>query len=92
MSAPAIPLLICGDEQGRHEPGCALGRAEEIARTAAAAASTSGPNRRNGLAAALDALAFAGLLRDLADDDPEDLVEGILDMLWEAGLIRRDGP
>lgn len=83
MTAPT--MLTCGCwEDKPHQDGCQLGAAEEVARFAYDLAHAQG---RNGIVAALAGLTAAGLLRDLADDDPEDLLEGILDMLWDTGLI-----
>lgn len=89
MNARTAPALLpCGCLDNKpHSDQCQLGLAEAVAQLACDAAPASG---RNGLVAALQALVEYGLLRDLTDDDPEDLLEGILDMLWEAGLIRRD--
>ncbi len=77
--------LPCGCELlGPHEPGCAMDTAETIAAEAAALAEAVGGHQ---LVAAVAALAEARLLRDLGPDDPDDVVEGLLDYLWECGLL-----
>lgn len=82
-----VEYLPCGDVVGRdHKPGCALGPAETIAVEAAAVAAAAG---RNQLLAALTALAEAGILVDTPapGGDPDAMLLGILDELWECGLI-----
>jgi len=84
MTAPAREAweLVCGCS-GTHIDGCILGEAEAIA-LAAAAATGDG---RHQLIAALEGLLAAGLL--VNDDIEEPVIDGLLDMLFEFGLLGR---
>jgi len=82
MSTP-IFHLVCGCA-GVHADGCVLGRAETIAWEAAEVAASRGGHE---IVAALAALHEAGLLRNMRDSDPDDLMLGMLDELFQCGLI-----
>lgn len=83
--AALIELLVCGCPTltDTHEDGCAMAVAEQIAYEAADVAPENGAHR---LVAVLVALHEAGLLRDLPAD-PVEVLEGLLDYLWEADLL-----
>lgn len=85
MTAPNIDRMVCGDPLGSdHAAGCALAAAETIAAEAADVGRRTGGN---GLLCALAALAEEGMLRDITDADPEDMLLGVLDELWDSGLL-----
>lgn len=79
--------MVCGCPfEGPHVDGCVLGEADEVAIQAIAAAEedAGGP-----LLAALVALDNEGLLRPITPDDDPTWLHGVLDALYEQGLITR---
>jgi hypothetical protein len=87
MTAPTlVEYIVCGCVlDADHVPGCVLGGAETIAAEAAEHAVSTG---RHQLLAVVAALVEAGCLRDVpTGNDPDRILLGILDNLWESGLI-----
>lgn len=68
-----------------HRSGCVLGQAETIAVEASSHAAVHGDHL---LVAAIGALVEAGILHDLDPVDTTDALLGILDTLYEAGLLQ----
>lgn len=86
--ASSIDRLVCGcHPNGDHAPGCALATAETIA---AEAADVGRGRGGNGVLCAIAALVEARLLRDIDDTDPPDMLAGLLDELWDMGLLGPD--
>lgn len=86
-SHPQHLICCCGPitTPSVHRPGCLLARSEEVA-TAAAESAPDGCR----LLAVVTALQEADLLADLpAGGDPSELM-GLLDCLWELGLLGAD--
>lgn len=84
----ATTTMVCGCATGHaHTPTCELGRAETIACAAYDAAINDDADRQHGLLTALTALVNAGMLRDLPEQDPQDVLYEVLDDLWQAGLL-----
>lgn len=83
--AALIELLVCGclDDDNPHVDGCVMDVAEQIAYEAADVAAHQGAHR---LVTVLVALHEAGLLGDLRGD-PAEVLEGLLDYLWEARIL-----
>lgn len=78
-------LMVCGCPWQTHTAHCHLGHAERIALGAVADARGTNTNQ---LLSALMALRIAGVLRDLPEE--AGVLEGLLDCLWECGLIGPD--
>jgi hypothetical protein len=80
--------LVCGCPAGQpdHAHGCQLGVAEQIAEEAAAHRSCIGGGHP--MLAAFAALDEAGLLHQVEDRAAEECLLGLLDMLWEAEVLR----
>ncbi|HEU0040913.1 MAG TPA: hypothetical protein VFQ15_01050 [Jiangellaceae bacterium] len=81
--AALTEYLVCGCPADTRRPLCGLALAEQIAFEAADVALNTGTHR---LITALVTLHGAELLRDLPAD-PVEVLEGLLDCLWESGLL-----
>lgn len=86
-------LLVCGDPADEpHREGCPLGRAENVALNALTEAANQGSTPLGALRDALAALVDAGLdgttVHNATAMDLWEITTGLLDDLWDTGLIK----